>query len=77
MVNPLFSPATAARLKAIRQRGFDTAELFMDDAYVIEVLVRPEGWENGTASEYWEVREAGACKLITSAANTIARGREP
>lgn len=74
--HPLFSPATASRLKAIRQRGFDTGELFLDDSYVIEALVRPAGWEDGTAAEYWEVVETGFGRLTNASANTITGGRE-
>lgn len=53
MVSPLFSPATAAKLKVIRHRGDVTARMFWADAFVVWHLTRPGGWSDGTTAEGW------------------------
>lgn len=60
---PLFSAATAARLKTIRQDGFETVRMFHDDTYTCWTVNRPAGWADSTSVEAQATVETGTGKL--------------
>lgn len=60
---PLFSAATAARLKTIRQDGFETVRMFHDDTYTCWTVNRPAGWADSTSVEAQAPVETGTGKL--------------
>lgn len=66
MVRPLFSPNTAAKLKHLRQRGFETVRMFHDDAYACWVVNRPAGWVDGDALEAQQLVASGVGKLYAN-----------
>ena len=66
MVRPLFPAATAAKLKVVRARGFETIRLFHDDAYACWTVNRSAGWADNTAVEAQAAVETGYGKLYAN-----------
>lgn len=66
MVRPLFSAATAAKLKVVRERGFETIRLFHDDAYACWTVNRSAGWADSTSIEAQAIVESGLGKLYAN-----------
>lgn len=60
---PLFSAATAARLKAIRQDGFDTIRMFHDDTFACWETDRGVDWADDGSAEGQRLVVSGTGRL--------------